>query len=118
MKTVKINRDDLLEVLINNREKHNRNVSELKADRQAAIIEWMESSIKEFATYTKEPELKDFPKIGDNSSAYDRAIRMMEMSVDKEIELSESEFDQYVMDNWSFNHDLLRTATFYGKQLA
>ena len=117
MKTVKVKRAELLTILVKNRDTHYENVIDLNHERIDTIVAWMESELNNYKLADKKPSPKDFPEIPDNVSTYDRAIKMMELSVDEEIELSEHEFDQYVMDNWSFNHDLLRTATFYGKGL-
>lgn len=77
----------------------------------------MNDAVIKFDLDGETPRIRDFPTISDNSAAYDHAIRMMELSVDTEIELSANEFDQYVMDNWHFNHELIRTAALYGKSL-
>jgi ATP-dependent 26S proteasome regulatory subunit len=47
--------------------------------------------------------------------SYDTAIRMMEMSVDEVIELSQGEFSQYVEDKWSWHQTFASTTMLYKK---
>ena len=43
----------------------------------------------------------------DQTADYDRAIRMMEMSEDEIIEISELDFECYVLDNWAWKKNFL-----------
>jgi hypothetical protein len=43
----------------------------------------------------------------DHSQDYERAIRMMQMSVFDEVKLTVSEFDAYVMNNWEWKRNFL-----------
>ena len=44
---------------------------------------------------------------------YDRAIKMLEMSVDNDITLSEQEFAEYVLDDWHWKNQFTLTNSAY-----
>ncbi len=47
---------------------------------------------------------------------YDRVLRMLELSIDDEIELDEQDFDRYVMDNWEWNRAFQTSTVAYLSQ--
>ena len=49
----------------------------------------------------------------DQTREYDRVIRALEMSVDTKIELTEDEFSQYEMDDWSWKRQFLASNSLY-----
>lgn len=51
----------------------------------------------------------------DQSRDYERVIRMLEMCVNEEVTISEGEFSQYVMDDWSWKHQFVTTAQSYSR---
>ena len=103
MKTVKINKAELLDVIKQNRSKH-------EGDVMVADVAYKKQAISE---YKKAIELiQETGKVSvirlqepvDKRDDYDRVIKMLEMSADAVIELSSYEFDQYVMDNWEWKN--------------
>jgi len=44
---------------------------------------------------------------------YDQAIRMLEMSVEDEVELTAGEFSQFVMDRWHWKQQFSATNSAY-----
>ena len=49
----------------------------------------------------------------DHTDNYERVLRMLEMSVDDEIQLDEHDFAQYVMDNGRWKDQFVTTAEMY-----
>ena len=47
--------------------------------------------------------------------SYDTAITQLEWTVDKEVELDQHEFAQYVEDKWSWSNMFTQTRIAYGK---
>lgn len=118
MKQVKVNVDTLLTKMRDNLAQHKNDVEELLKERRAQIEDYYGDVLSKMGRdETFQPSGRDFPMPEDNSASYERAIEMANMSVEKEITLSESEFDQLVMDNWHWKHELIRTSAFYGKAL-
>lgn len=49
----------------------------------------------------------------DQTGDYDRIISMFQWSTDKIIELSETEFSRYVLDNWAWTEDFKLSNSYY-----
>jgi hypothetical protein len=49
----------------------------------------------------------------DQTREYDRAIKMLELCVGEEVELGEHDFQQYVMDDWSWKGQFLASNSTY-----
>lgn len=102
MNKVTVHKDELVTTVRANREQH-RELFEKALDgwRKHAIDaldEHLDSlragRVADLRLYLPPPE--------DHTSDYDQVIRMLEMSVDKVIDLTHSEFAQYVMDDWGW----------------
>jgi hypothetical protein len=101
MNSVKIKRDKLLNIVRSNKEKHIKEFNEAVEDFKKAVIKVSEENV----TLINEGklELKPVPhKPVSYESSYVRAIRMLELSVDTEIELNLHDFDQLVQDEWQW----------------
>jgi hypothetical protein len=49
----------------------------------------------------------------DHTQDYERAIRMMQSSVFKQVKLTVDEYDAYVLNNWEWKKNFLATNSFY-----
>ena len=102
MQTVKIKRSELLAKVKANREIHEKDYTDaVKVYREASIIKMrhMLDAAEKGRPIQKSTELiEPVTKL----TEYDRAIMMLEMSVDDDINLTSREFDCYVMDNWDW----------------
>ncbi|MFQ5503356.1 MAG: hypothetical protein ACE5F1_01005 [Planctomycetota bacterium] len=54
----------------------------------------------------------------DHSNDYRRWIKMLEMTTDPSVDLTEQEFSQYVMDDWRWKGEFLRAASTYSRSAA
>lgn len=113
MKSVKIKNIDLLDVLKKNRETHvNEFNTATEEYRKDAIIE-LKSNLKqaqnggEIVLYSALTQPQNYV------ASYDTAIKMLEMSADELIELTMSEFQQYVEDNWTWKGNFLASTSMY-----
>jgi len=101
MHSVKINRNELLGIVRQNKEKHIKEFNEAVEDFKKAVIKVSEENIA--LVNEGKIELKSIPiKPVSYESSYTRAIRMLELSVDTEIELELHDFDQLVQDEWQW----------------
>ncbi len=115
MEIVKVARDELLGVLKKNREEHREIFLEaLKGFRQAAL-EALEERIAEARKGKKITLQFRLYEPKDQTKDYDRIIRMLEMSQDEIIELTEREFAHYVMDDWDWMDQFLHSNMGYSK---
>ena len=115
MDTGNVSRGKLLEVLRKNRDRHVENYQIATEERELEIAATLKAELtksRKDSNY-KFPDKLLFPKCENYAAEYDRAIRMLEMSVDQIVELDNQQFDQLVMDNWSWQREFLRTANTY-----
>lgn len=101
MKSINVKREELLDALRANRQKHATEAQEAKAGYLIQVEKGLRKALRDLKSGKITTTLNLHAPI-DNTADYDRAIKMMEMSVDENIELNEQEFRQYVQDEWSW----------------
>lgn len=104
MEPLKYKRSDILFKLNDNRAKHKDDYNNvMKVFKESVVSELQEALELAEAGVEYRLVLKQTKPVNylDN---YDRAIVMLEMSSQEEIQLTEKEFDQYVLDNWGWKH--------------
>jgi hypothetical protein len=113
MKSVNVKKTDLLDKIKENRAMH-RAIFEkaLKGYRKAVVaeLEFMLDEARKGRRIKRQIELIE-PM--DQTREYDRVVRMLEMSTDDIIELSQQDFAQYVMDDWAWKQQFLSTTLPY-----
>jgi hypothetical protein len=102
METIKVKKDELLQIVKDNRKKHKTEYAEsirayrVKAGdlfaRELEKIISGEKFVTSISIQKPESHIKD----------YDLVIQMLKMSVDDVIEMGQYEFNQYVNDDWSW----------------
>lgn len=113
MNAIKVQKAELLEKLKGNRAAHSAQFDQASAGYRAKVIEALESRLKD-ARAGKLPQLIfNLPMPVDQTKAYDRVIGMLELSVEDIIELEEHDYQQYVLDEWSWSHATTASNTFY-----
>ena len=118
MENVKLNKKDLLKVIKKNRKKH---VEEYESASKIFIedaIAKLQEMLKVAQTKGRIIQSLGLAEPKSYVESYDTAIRMLEMSVDEVIELSEQEFKQFVEDNWVWKSAFTTTTSFYNSKLA
>jgi hypothetical protein len=116
MRSVKINKDELLKIVRDNQKKHVKEFDESVKDYKKAAIK----VAKEHVELAKTGELDQIAKIKampqrpmSYEDSYNRAIRMLELSVDDIIELEEDIFNQLVLDEWTWKHSFVASGALY-----
>lgn len=116
LSSVRIRRKDLLDKLQANRDGHRAVFDEAIAGYHKAVIEALEKALADAKAGKKyRPEIF-LPEPADHTPDYDRAIAMLEMSLDEELELSAGEFAQYALDDWGWKRDFIQTTSIYNAQ--
>ena len=113
MNTVKVNKFELLNKLNDNLAMHKEDYEEMLIVYKEQSIVALETSLTNFKA-----DVFDFAvnprKPVNHVKDYQRAILMLEMSVEDEIELAERDFSELVMDEWQWKHEFEMTKTLYG----
>lgn len=113
MDRVTVKKDELLAALRENRENHRDIFEEACEGYQARAIQLLEEHITRIRQGKREQVQVILPAPADHTKDYDRVIRMVEMSVDNEIDLEASDFASYVMDDWRWKREFLMTNSAY-----
>jgi hypothetical protein len=101
MDSVKINRDELLKIVRDNKEKHIKEYNEAVNDFRLAVIKISNENME--IVNAGKVDIKTLPaKPVSFESNYVRAIRMLELSVDNVIELNQYDFAKLVLDEWEW----------------
>lgn len=107
MKEVKVKRANLAQILQDNLKAHQKIFDEALATYKTRVIQVLERHLEDAREGRRMPESIYIAQPVNQSHEYKRAIRMMELSVEDEIVLTQIEFDQYVMDRWHWKQDFL-----------
>jgi len=121
MRNVNINKQELLDILRSNKEKHVSDYKEGVQDYFSAVLKLVERNLElarsgDLSTVAKISPMPPAPT--SYESAYNRASRMLELSVDDVIELDEQTFNQLVLDEWAWKSMFAGTTQSYKGLLA
>ena len=112
---ITVKKDKLLEALKRNLEKH---ISEFKTTRAGYEVAFVEKAEELLAAAKK----GDFSKVRielaeplSHERDYTRVINMLTMSVDEEIKISDTQFSQYVEDEWNWTSTFKTSNAMYGR---
>jgi wobble nucleotide-excising tRNase len=116
MRSVKVEKNELLGIVRENKKKHIKEFDESVKDYKKAAVK----VAKEHVELAKTGDLDKISKIrampqrpNSYEKDYDRAIRMLELSVEDTIELEEDVFNQLVLDEWTWKNSFVATGALY-----
>jgi len=113
MKTVKVNKDELINKLKENRAKH-RDVFEAALEGyRGKCYEVLQERIDQLRQGKRINMYFNLSEPQDQTKDYDRALTMLEMSVDDLIEIDERSFQCYVMDDWDWREAFKASNSMY-----
>ena len=113
MKEIQIKRNDLLKALKENRINHREIFEKSLVGYKKEAIKRLGNLLEELRRGVPVYIYWELPLPKDHTEDYDRVIRMMEMEIREVIEISESEFAQYVMDDWGWKKQWTETTNNY-----
>lgn len=113
MKEVTIGKAELLNTLKRNKKVHVDDYDKVMAKHMDKLMEIYQQGLDELAD-DKIPNRKIPHKPISHEDDYDRNIKMIEMSVDDVFTLTEMEFQQLILDEWSWRQEFEFTKSTYG----
>ena len=116
MHIVKVKKTELLSVLKANRAKHREIVDEALAAYRTRAIAELDSMIAEAKAGKRIRRGITLVEPIDQTKEYDQAIRKLEMSVEKIIEIDEEDFKQLVCDDWRWKAQFTASNSFYSSK--
>lgn len=102
---VTVKKSDLLEALQKNRTTHAKDYLEAFEGYKIAFVQEAVKLLELAKTGKFEKTTINCAPPQDHTKDYDRVIRMLEMSTADEWTISEGQFTQYVLDEWSWQRD-------------
>lgn len=113
---ITVKKTELLDTLRTNLENHKKDYDEaLLGFKDAAKIK-LEEHLDLLKTSGKVILSLGLTVPVEYSKEYNRVIKMLEMSTAEEITISESQFTQYVMDDWAWKSTFTANSQMYGKR--
>ncbi len=113
MNAIKVKKATLLAKLRKNRERHEGQFEKAAAGYRKKVIQVLEQRIAEARAGKLPALIFNLPMPLNQTAHYDRAIGMLEMTVERVIELEEHDYQQYVLDEWSWSAGTSATNSFY-----
>lgn len=115
MNSVKINRKELLKIVKENATKHVADYDEAVEDFKAGVIKVAKANLKmantgDVASFNFQRMPSAPVNYADN---YNRAIRMLELSVEDVIEVEDHIFNQLVLDEWGWKQQFVAQSALY-----
>ena len=105
MKSVRINTNELFQIVEDNKVKHAREYIEAVKDYKDAVLTIAANNFEIAETQDTDEfkKLKRFPNPPTSyEHEYDRALKMLDLSVDDITELDSNVFNQLVLDEWGW----------------
>lgn len=113
MREVRVEKQRLLETLKVNRERHVGTFEQVLEDYRAKAIEMLNAHIDNIRSGAVEKVFVSLPQPENYEKEYDRAIEMIEWHESDTVALTESEFSEYVMDQWTWRNVFDQTVATY-----
>ena len=113
MQKVKVKTAELLAKVQENRNNHRTQFEKAMDIFRADVIEELDRMIRDAKAGKEIRRIVNLPPPEDHTEDYDCVINMLKMSVDQEVELTNHEFSQYVMDNWQWSQAVTQSFNRY-----
>lgn len=113
MRTVTVKRDELLDVVKANRERHREIFLRAQEEFRKRAVEELEKRLADARDGKHFDQHLGMIEPQDRTDDYDRIISMLEMTVADEIELTQDEYAAYVMDDWSWKRQWVASNSAY-----
>lgn len=118
MKDIKVKKAHLLEKLKANRDEHRKIFLEALDGYRKKCIELLDAELAKAKNGKQFHMYFSLTQPVDQTKDYDRAIKMLEMSVEDEVSLSELDFSNYVLDDWQWKRNFLSSNRAYSTTAA
>lgn len=113
MNSVKVKRNDLLEILRKNRGNHRSIFEKAQVVFRTRVIEELDKMLAAVRNGDAVSLRVNLPQPEDHTDDYDNAIAMLDMSVDAEIEIEAHDFQQFVRDQWGWQRSFAANTMSY-----
>ena len=113
MEKVRVKKEEALQILKKNRDEHKSIFLEAVEGYRKYAVEQLEKHIESIKAGKVQLVSVQIPQPQEHTKDYDRAIKMLEMSVDTEIDIDEHSFQCFIMDDWDWMRQFLTSNSAY-----
>jgi hypothetical protein len=110
---MKFKKDDLIGIVQKNRDAHRGIFEEAIEGYRKKVIEELEAHLDRVKAGEVRQIYVSYPKPDDHTRDYDRLLKMLDMTSENEVQLSEQQFGQYVLDDWDWKRQFIATNSAY-----
>jgi hypothetical protein len=115
MRQVTVDKEQLREKLVENRDRHRGIFEEALAGFQKEAIRLLEEQLDRARRGLRRTVFVRLDCPEDHTADYDRVIAMLDMEVGDTVSLTEQEFAQFVQDDWSWQHQWLSASSRFSR---
>lgn len=116
MDTIKVRTNELLEKMTVNRKAHRELFLKAQEGYRKDVIAELDKMLADVRSGKEIRRVITLPVPEDHTDDYDCVITMLQMCTEPIIEICQSDFQMYVMDNWSWKRQSLATNSFYASK--
>lgn len=113
MKTIKMSKTDLLDKIKENRDKHEALYLEAIEGYKDSLVKTLKKMLANAKANKEVEHFLTLEKPVNNLKDYDRAIAMLEVTIDTVIELDQNEFSNLFLDQWVWKDAFMATNSTY-----
>lgn len=110
---MKFKKDELVTIVQKNRDAHRAIFEEALIGYKQKVIETLEATIEQAKRGEVRQIYVSFAKPDDHTRDYDRLLKMLDMTSEQDVELTEQQFGQYVLDDWDWKRQFITTNSAY-----
>jgi hypothetical protein len=114
MEDITVDKQNLIDIITANRDNHRAKFVEAFEKFKVEVEKNLADRLKEIRKGTVPSLNFALPVPVDHTRDYNRIIRMLELSVDEHIVLSERDAQMYVMDQWDWSAQFAASTANYG----
>jgi hypothetical protein len=107
-----------LEILRKNKQEHKEIFLEALEGYRKQVVKLLEERLERVKNGKNFDLYFHLTQPVDQTKDYERAIGMLEMSLGDDVELSEMDYQQYVLDDWNWKTNFLTSNAFYSQKAA
>jgi hypothetical protein len=114
MDNITVDKQQLIEIISVNRDNHRSQFEEAFGRFKAEVEKNLAERLKKIQKGKIPSLIIKLPVPVDHTTDYNRVIRMLELSVNDQIDLSEDDAAMYVMDEWDWSRQFAAMSASYG----
>lgn len=110
---MRFDKNTLIESVQKNRDAHRAIFEEALEGYKKKAIDTLEAHMERVRRGDVYSLRVSYPEPVDHTRDYNRLLKMLELTVDDQIEITETQFAQYILDDWDWKRQFITTNSAY-----